>query len=278
MYYPYLRGKQFELIALRELARELPNNDRLCPIIEPVKSNFNSLNAAIRELKGNHEHFVLVINPSDGDFRNNREDIIGNLNELDESNWVPALLYERNCLNLKNILLSKGLENVSVVFKNGIDFDQDAELEDFLSLDAISSVVISNADTRVSKRRLQNLGKAIIRLDDNFHEKKRNADYINAQDEQFTEEPFYYQGENFAGFSDYTTLPKLYTEGGMLPYAVAIHLTYKPIQEMVYIHHFVSDTNYNQSNIQGKFAEAARKAVVFFITTLLIFVVRHLKN
>ena len=37
MYFPYLRGKQFELIAIRELAEMLAASGKIIPIIEPVK-------------------------------------------------------------------------------------------------------------------------------------------------------------------------------------------------------------------------------------------------
>ena len=37
MYYPYFRARQFELIALRELADEDTLQDRVIPIFEPVK-------------------------------------------------------------------------------------------------------------------------------------------------------------------------------------------------------------------------------------------------
>ena len=47
MYYPYLRGKQFELIALREFAQQIQKEFHVCPIIEPVKSGLNSLKMAI---------------------------------------------------------------------------------------------------------------------------------------------------------------------------------------------------------------------------------------
>jgi len=265
MYYPYLRGKQFELKALREFAQEVPNNKHICPIIEPVKTSFNTLNIAIKEMRSGHITFALVLNPKEGDFANDDTDVLENVQEeLDGAEWTPALIYKRNTMALENIIDTKGLDNVCVIFKEGVDFEQDGELEAFLSKDNITTVVTSNADTRASKRKLQSLGKAIIRLDENFHEQKRNVDYINIPEEQFSEEPFYFQEDNFAGFSDYTTLPKSFVEGGMLPYAIAIHFTYKPQQEMVYIRHFVSDSNLDQSNIQGKFAEAGRKAVAFF--------------
>ena len=37
MYFPYLRGRQFELIALRELLEKRLIGDKIVPIIEPVK-------------------------------------------------------------------------------------------------------------------------------------------------------------------------------------------------------------------------------------------------
>jgi len=44
MYYPYLRGKQFELLLLRENADLLAKNN-IHPIIEPVKSDFKALSS-----------------------------------------------------------------------------------------------------------------------------------------------------------------------------------------------------------------------------------------
>lgn len=39
MYFPYLRGKQFELLALREFANKNASNRKIIPIIEPVKTH-----------------------------------------------------------------------------------------------------------------------------------------------------------------------------------------------------------------------------------------------
>jgi hypothetical protein len=42
MYYPILRGKLNELLALRELAN-LPVDKKFCPVIEPVRSSLAPL-------------------------------------------------------------------------------------------------------------------------------------------------------------------------------------------------------------------------------------------
>lgn len=265
MYYPYLRGKQFELKALREIATEDQGNKYLCPIIEPVRSNFNTLNIAIRDIKNGGMKFALILNPNNGDFSNIEADVYNQTKEnLAGADWIPTLIYQRNCKVLNKIIEEQQLQDYFIVFKDGVDFEKDEELEAFLNSKTISTVVISKADSRAAKSKLKKLGKNIIRLDDNFNEQKRNVDYIGIAEEQFSEHPFYYEDEGFFGFSDYTTLSKNFVEGGMLPYAITIHLTYKPSQEMIYIHHFVSDSNLDQSNIQGKFAEAGNKAIEFF--------------
>ena len=37
MYFPYLRGRQFELVALRELLELDLISEKIVPVIEPVK-------------------------------------------------------------------------------------------------------------------------------------------------------------------------------------------------------------------------------------------------
>ena len=120
----------------------------------------------------------------------------------------------------------------------------------------------------ISRRLRSELKKTeckIIRLDDSFKSRTRNADYALEDDELFTEEPFFYKEEgNLDGYSDYTTLPSEYIEGGMMPYALAIHLSYKKNEEQLYVHHFVSDSNETNNDIRGKFREAAVKIAPFY--------------
>lgn len=266
MYYPYLRGKQYELIALREFSQEIPHNHYICPIIEPVKSNLKSLQNAVNILSDNGMEFVLILNPNEGDFRHNNVDLLSDIADLDHKKWKPALLYTNNCSLLKDFIAENDLENVIIIFKDGIDFAQDDHLEEFLTSERgrIFAVVNGAVDVRASRNILNKIDIPVIRLDDKFNSQRRNVDYALVQEEQFTEEPFYYHGDGFIGFSDYTTLSENYIEGGMMPYAVAIHITFKGREDVIYIRHFVSDTNETQENIQGKFSEAGRKVIIFF--------------
>jgi len=67
MYYPYLRGKQYELIMIRENAARMAASN-VTPIIEPVKANLAGLKRAIDKLTDNNTRFVLIANPQYGDF------------------------------------------------------------------------------------------------------------------------------------------------------------------------------------------------------------------
>ena len=63
MYFPYLRGKQFEFLAVRELAQKgllyKNNSVNVIPIFEPVKNNFNYFDEFIT----NNIIFGIVVNP-----------------------------------------------------------------------------------------------------------------------------------------------------------------------------------------------------------------------
>ena len=80
MYYPYLRGRQFELIALREFALQRGDNNNIIPIIEPVKKTFNSMKLAIPKLIEGNVKFALILNPQVGEMEDNNQ-IVDELND-----------------------------------------------------------------------------------------------------------------------------------------------------------------------------------------------------
>ena len=65
MYYPYLRGKQFELILLRDNSNVIAKY--VHPIIEPVRKDFKSLGRAIEVLTREKVLFTLIVNPITGE-------------------------------------------------------------------------------------------------------------------------------------------------------------------------------------------------------------------
>ena len=184
-----------------------------------------------------------------------------------KDSWIPAFLYsKRNAHEILSKIDEYTLGNAMIIFRTCMDMDDESAWS-IISNESVGYVVNSFGST-ISRRlrsRLKETGKQIIRLDDCFKSRVRNADYALEVDELFSEEPFFYAEEgNLDGYSDYTTLPSEYIEGGMLPYALAIHLSYRKNEEQLYVHHFVSDSNETNSDIRGKFREAARKVAPFY--------------
>ena len=272
MYYPYLRAKQYELKAIREFSIEHKDQKTITPILEPVKQQPNALNLAIDEMLTNGLKFALILNPKDGDFKHptvhfdawwQNEKLMEN-----KDKWIPAFLYsKRNFSEVQSIINEYNLDHAMIIFRTCMDID-DKDAWGIINNQSIEYIVNSFGSTISRKLRseLKKTKKKIIRLDDCFKSKVRNADYALDDDELFSEEPFFYAEEgNLDGYSDFTTLPSEYIEGGMLPYALAIHLSYKKNEEQLYVHHFVSDSNETNSDIRGKFREAARKVAPFYV-------------
>lgn len=271
MYYPYLRAKQYELKALKEFSAEHVGQNSITPILEPVKQQPNALNTAINEMLANGLKFALILNPKDGDFKHPTVSFdMWHQNDrlmLNKRGWIPAFLYsKRDTEEILSLITKYEIEHAMIIFRTCMDID-DENAWNIINNSSIKYVVNSFGST-VSRRlrsRLKNTGRQIIRLDDCFRSKVRNADYSLEVDEFFSEEPFFYAEEgNLDGYSDYTTLPSEYIEGGMLPYALAIHLSYQKNEEQLYVHHFVSDSNETKNDIRGKFREAARKVAPFY--------------
>ena len=124
MYFPYLRGKQYELLALKDFSQMSPNNAKIIPVIEPVKSQVNGLNSALEALRDNAMRFAVILNPKDGDFKKDRDnDIFPKLNTLqeDRESWIPAYFYK----GYPDLLLSHAenhnFRHFMVVFPDGVN-------------------------------------------------------------------------------------------------------------------------------------------------------------
>lgn len=264
MYYPYLRGRQFELIALREFAEIRGQNNKVVPIIEPVKKTFNSMKIALPMLIEAKVKFALVLNPQVGEI-DDMGLIIEGLEEClgDVSKWIPSFVVSNNYEDISRLILESGYTDVMIICNDLTDTSNEAFNLLILS-DEVKYIV--SKENRTLKRNLLGKNKILIRLDDNFSGQKRNSDYLEMAEEKFSEEHIFYKDDGYQGFSDYTVIVSDFFEGGGAPFAVAIHLTYIKENREVWIRHFTSTSNFDRANIQGKFAEALNKAVNFINT------------
>lgn len=267
-YYPFLRAKQYELKALREFSGEYLGQSDIIPIIEPVKRDSSKLWMAVNDFLSNGMTFALVLNPSNGDFRHDTfpVDLLNDVLNNNKEKWIPSFIYSKaNASDIISEITKSELKNVMIIFLSCMD-PEDTEALSLINREDVTYIVndFGASSSREVKSLLRESKKEIVQLTDCFKTKQRNAEYALTPDEFFTDQPFY-NDDKFSGYSDYTTLPSEYIDGGMLPYAIAIHLTYKKNKNNIYVHHFVSDNNQSPEDIRGKFREAAKKIAPFYV-------------
>ncbi|MDI2142779.1 MULTISPECIES: sce7725 family protein [unclassified Pseudomonas] len=261
MYYPILRGKQFELIALRELAGYI-QPDIIRPVIEPVRGNLAPLIKTIEVLSDSGIVPLVIINPTIGDFANGSVGLL----ELIKSTakFTP-------CIKAKSVedlsLLKKlglSLPDSAVFIESGIDKALLDQLQE-------ASCVLVNKDRAHSGAisRLRN----VVLFGDFFEKKVRNADYKEKSfySSLHTEWRTY---KNAIGFGDYTILSEEYSEAGGPAYVVTIHLSYIDNDEFdaMYVRHFSSFNDDSPANPGGKFKSALEKVSDFIVDNSGVFI------
>ncbi len=268
MYYPYLRGKQFELIALRELSNFMSvNRDKISPIIEPVKDS-STLKNAIKSFRENNINFTLIINPQVGDLTKNSNKIFEIIkSELSNyNNYQVGIIFEKS-FDLNLLIEEISNENIhpqgfTLIHNTVIELEMLNSIKNRCEVlfPIINNVI--NFDKTNSNRRYNRsfTSDTLISLADYFSSQVKNSDYLNLES-VFTEEHLYYEQEGYKGFGDFLTIGDNYSESGFMPYAVAIHISYAESNGKINIKHFVSDSNGDTSDIGGKFAEANDKLV-----------------
>lgn len=266
MYQPYIRGKQFELIGIRELTPTvlLPNAFKISPIIEPVKDS-STLKATLKSLVASEINFTLIVNPQVGNF-NIPQRILSILKECvgDHKNFQIGIIFHsriNHSFIIELIKESFGID-ISLTIIHNTAFENVTEiLHIYKQYFKIKYNVVNL--TLTGRRYFRNFERAtLIELDDYFTAQTKNADYLKVGESTFSEEHLFYKEEGFEGFSDYLSIGGEYSEGGFLPYAVAIHLAYaEPVTNKIKIKHFVSNSNDDTSDIAGKFEEALDKLI-----------------
>ena len=257
MYFPYLRGRQFELIALRDLVDKGVLSDKIIPIIEPVKLS-STLIKTIESYGKKGKQLGIIVNPKVGGFK---IDIEEEKNQKLKNSLLTSL--KENDYILYMILLSANL-NPDEFIKN--HKDNMGTICD--NKDAIPVYEANFAKMKVKynlipdesgfRRKIRNNR---VLLADKFNKQERNNDYIEIDDEPFSEDHLYYVDDGYIGFSDYTVVGKEYNDTDFAPYAVAIHIVYFDSDKSLRVKHFVSDSNDDISDPAGKFQEALSKLV-----------------
>ncbi len=266
MYFPYLRGRQNELLSLRELLEVGRLYGAIIPIIEPVRCN-STFFTTIKKFVEADRKIIIIMNPKVGKFSSDYKEMkkkaeeetdetkkaklqstLENYKELlKDLHVIKGYLCDGSiisrCLggeiNVKDIaMINSSIGNFNYYEENGPE------------LEALYTLIPKDEDFKDEV-----VGNTVI-LEDGYVKAKRNVDYIDSPDEPFSRNHLIYKKRGYVGFSDYSIVGDAYEESGFAPLAVAIHIIYFGKKTELRVHHFVSESNENVSDTAGKFSEA----------------------
>lgn len=210
MYFPYLHGKQKEVLALRHLAAVLGAEGVVQPILEPVRQASTSLRHTLEACEAHKLQVWLIINPTRQDFEPLRpaQSIEWGRHlytSLSRRQWIhPALM-------LGPALTPEAVRRFAHVFGTrpvGIVVGRDSPpLHEVMALLAgvqVARVFFRDAEPAPQARAAAGSAGCVWVED----RKLPDAAELRQRDRHpFTDRHLHYRAEGFVGFSDYTTLP-----------------------------------------------------------------------
>lgn len=259
MYYPYFRGKQFELISVREKA-EIFAKSGFVPIIEPVREALNGLDKSLKAVCDVHGKVVVIVNPYHGDHRENGAGITELLKTFIGKESVGVGILLRQDIDVAEAIAHCNRHpNHQLTFIHA-GFTHGKELAAALGDRLEETRNVFNETYCPKTYRKHFLGSERILLRDGF-KRRRNRDYPPV--ELFSDLNVTFEEEGMNGFGDFSIVGDDYSESGGPAYAVAIHLTFiDPDQDdAMFVYHFVSDSQDTPTDPAGKFAEALEKLI-----------------
>ena len=269
MYFPYLRGRQNELLCLRELLDAGKLSSKIIPIIEPVKFSSTLFSTLTKLIEKGHQ-VIVIRNPEVGSFRKESGDMIKNIEK--ESDEKKKEKIRKTLEGYKEVWNNSQIQKAYLVDDDVISMVREKKLD-------AKDVVMINIK-KGNYRYYEEYGEEIIGkytvvpkggdfediieddiiiLEDSYRKAKRNIDYIENPDELFSRNHIVYKKRGFVGFSDFSMVGNDFDESGFAPLAIAIHIMYFGNRDELKIHHFVSESNESISDPARKFEEAMNK-------------------
>ena len=248
MYFPILRGRQNELIAVRDLQSQ-GRLEYVTPIIEPVKAS-PTLMSVLKQFRDDNKPIVLVHDPIVGsfekelsqspDYRERFESVVA------ESSQLVKMSYCKN----GSPTMAEGNSDRSWAYYLGSGNREAYEAALQMREPDYSIVGGGGRNHRIAK------GKRIT-LESAFVPQKRNADYCEHKDDFLSEEFAFFSEEGPYGFSDYSIVGEEYSEGGFTPKVVALHLVHLNEEgSQLRVRHFTSPADDTSTDTPGKFYSA----------------------
>lgn len=253
-YFPLLRGKQNEMMALRDIAEEIVDNGNVIPIVEAVNSNPTTLISLDRFIEASMP-FLFICNPRYGGFSNDADRLANDVISrglVDYDNWIPALYVSEGTTLEELDTFTEAYEGykLAVVYYGKPQRPVRSRIEE---ASAYFHVFVTN---RVENSYIESIPvNNRVLLVDSFRRQSRNVDYPDQ--EFFTDLNTADGNRDDVAFGDFSIVGDYYTETGGPPYAVALHhIHFTEDSHSLSIHHFKSDRVDTPVDTSGKIIEA----------------------
>jgi len=258
MYHPYFRGKQFDLITIRETANLMASSN-FVPIIEPVRETLNGLEKTLDAICDAKGKAIVIINPLYGDHSNDGQCISQLLREkyLSRSNISAGILLHEGLSVAESLdYLNEHKDHNPCLVHAG--FAEPKLLSEKIDVKINKNIFLEQHCGKLYRKHFKGCERVLIR--DGF-KKRRNADYPEL--EEFSDLHITFSEEDMDGFGDFLIVGDDYSIGGGPAYAVAIHITFidENKDDVMYIYHFVSMTKDTPTDPAGKFGQALDKLI-----------------
>jgi hypothetical protein len=250
MYFPYFRGRQYELLALRELAQGALLSNCVIPVVEPIKLT-STFNSTMKLFVDKEQPLALVLNPAVGELSSGLA--IGAVLPFIAGTIIPSVIMGKDSAEAIAALSATGItaNNILAVITNRDFLYAYREMFDLLP----PKFTLCSNERQIRRAIRENK----VMFEDKFTKQEKNVDYLKLEDEFYTDDHLHFGEEGFVGFGDYSIIGDEYNESGFAPHAVAIHIVYFSDDNTLRVRHFVSDTNEDISDVAGKFHEAVMK-------------------
>jgi hypothetical protein len=260
MYHPYFRGKQFELITIRETAPLLADKG-IVPIIEPVRESLGGLKKTLQSVSDAGGRAIVIVNPYHGDHQEDGTSITGLLQDgYIGHDAIAAGILLRSDMSVADVMAcyADHAYHNPVLVHAGFNAPKDLAAVLAAQMPQMTNVFVEDQDKLLYRRHFNQSRRILVK--DGF-KRQRNADYPPV--EEFSDLHVTYADRGMDGFGDFLIVGDVYSEGGGPAYAVAIHLTFidNEKDDVMYIYHFVSDTKDTPTDPAGKFGQALGKLI-----------------
>jgi hypothetical protein len=259
MYHPYFRGKQYELITIKELA-PLLKTARFRPIIEPVREALSGLHRTLDAVVGTEGSAIVVVNPHYGDLSGT-----GPLTELlrhalDLPGISAGILLKPDTTLYEVLAHYKAHSAHTPAFIHAGFTDAKALAEKLgKPTKDQSHIFFPQNSSKLYQKHFK--GAYRVLLKDGFKRQKRNIDYPLL--EPFSDLHATFADEGMDGFGDFLIVGDEFSETGGPAYTVAIHLTFidPNLDNSMQIYHFKSQHQDTPQDPAGKFGEALAEMI-----------------